>query len=154
MNDYATLVADSIMKEMEVSLTEMHNTVNTLYKSKKQLEGILSQLKNKDNADFVTEGQKLLDQLTQWDEKMVQRKTKAYDDVENFPNKFTSEYIFLINETESPMARVNEQNKARKIELDKQWVKFKAEADAFLNKSIPEFNKKLWEFGIGAISLE
>jgi len=31
-----------------------------------------------------------------WDEEMVQRKSKAYDDVENFPNKFTANYLFLI----------------------------------------------------------
>jgi len=38
---------------------------------------------------------------------LVQCKSKAYDDVENFSNKFTTEYLFLINHAENSIHRVN-----------------------------------------------
>jgi hypothetical protein len=38
----------------------------------------------------------------------VQRKSKAYDGVEHLPNKFTPNYLFLINQTESDLPRVNQ----------------------------------------------
>jgi len=94
-----------------------------------------------------------LSQLKTWDEDMVQRKSTAYDDVENFPNKFTAEYIFLINQTESAIPNVNQGSKDRKNELDKQWVGLKAKADNFINNLVPAFNKALWQAGVGAIKM-
>ena len=91
--------------------------------------------------------------MDEWDSEMVQRMSKAYDDVENFPNKFTAEYLFLINQTESSIPRVNEQNKKRRIELDNQWTALKNRGDQFINTSIPNINKKLWDNGIGAIKM-
>ena len=111
-------------------------------------------LKKNGKDDLAEEGQKLVDDLKKWDEDMVQRKSKAYDDVENFPNKFSAEYIFLINQTQSSIQRINDQNKVRKVELDAQWSKLKSTANSFINNKIPDFNKKLWDAGIGALKLD
>ena len=86
-----------------------------------------------------------------WDEDMVQRKAKAYDDVENFPNKFTAEYIYMINQTNSSIPRVNQPNKDRRNELDAQWKSLRATAIEILQTDLPAMNKKLWEQGIGAV---
>ncbi|MCU0451011.1 MAG: hypothetical protein MUC97_14425 [Bernardetiaceae bacterium] len=80
-----------------------------------------------------------------------QRRSKAYDDVENFPNKFTANYRFLANATESDLPRVNQASLARKPELDAEWAKLQACGTELLQKSIPAFNKLLWENGIGGI---
>jgi photosystem II stability/assembly factor-like uncharacterized protein len=145
---------DKIMTEMETKLTTMHNTVNLLYNANKQLSDVVTMLKREGKTDLANEGQNLLDALTKWDEDMIQRKSKAYDDVENFPNKFTAEYMFLINATESGIPRVNEPNIKRKAELDTQWNTLKHRADSFINTEIPNFNKKLWDNGIGAIKMD
>ena len=99
------------------------------------------------------EGQTLINDLDAWDKDMIQRKSQAYDDVENFPNKFSAEYLFLIDATNSSIPRVNQPSKDRKAELDAEWRTLKSKADGFMETSIPEFNKKLWEAGIGAIRL-
>ena len=88
-----------------------------------------------------------------WDEDMVQRKSQAYDDVENFPNKFSAEYIFMINQTSSTIPRLNKASKDRKVELDAQWAGLKARGNQFINTAIPAYNKVLWEAGIGALRL-
>ena len=145
---------DAFMTEMELTLTDMHNKVNTLYKAQKQLKGIIGSLKKNGNTNLANEGQQLVDNLKKWDEDMIQRMSKAYDDVENFPNKFSAEYLFLINQTQSSIPRVNNQNKARKVALDAQWQQLKATANSFMNTQIPAFNKKLWDAGIGAIKMD
>jgi len=142
---------DTIMTEMESNLTEMHNTVNTLSKAKAQIQEVVEALKKDGKTDLAKDAETLIKEIQTWDEKMIQRKSKAYDDVENFPNKFTAEYIFLINQTDSGIPRVNEQNKKRKTELDAQWRSLKNEAKSLMNTKIPDLNKKLWEAGIGAI---
>jgi photosystem II stability/assembly factor-like uncharacterized protein len=145
-------IYDAFMTEMEKSLTEMHNTVNTLKNIQENLKKIISHLnQDKKNNDLLKGGDELLKNLIQWDEAMVQRKSKAYDDVENFPNKFTAEYLFLINQTESTIPRVNKSSKDRKIVLDKQWENLKKQANTFINSAIPAYNKQLWEAGIGAL---
>jgi len=144
---------DNIMKEMETKLTEMHDMVNLLYKAKGQIESTISGIDAVKYKDLIEKGQQLVNGLTAWDEDMIQRKSKAYDDVENFPNKFTAEYIFLINQTESSIPRVNDQNKNRKVELDAQWNTLRNKGNSFINSEIPDFNKQLWEAGIGAIKM-
>ncbi|QCX01552.1 glycosyl hydrolase [Aggregatimonas sangjinii] len=140
----------TFMTELEENLTQMHTTLNSLYNVQQQLKEVL-----KDVADASTksEGNALLEHLDAWDKEMIQRKSQAYDDVENFPNKFTAEYLFLIDATNSAIPRVNQSSKDRKIELDAQWKILEAKANEFLNTSIPAFNKKLWDIGIGAIRI-
>jgi hypothetical protein len=86
-----------------------------------------------------------------WDEDMVQRKSKAYDDVENFPNKFTANYLFLINQTESDIPRVNQPSLDRLGQLTTEWSRLKARASEINDRDIPALNKRLWDAGLGAI---
>ena len=142
---------DAFMTEMEQKLTAMHNKVNALFKAQQQLKTVIKDLKN---ADLKAEGEKLVKQLDAWDKDMVQRKSKAYDDVENFSNKFTAEYLFLIDATNSSIPRVNKSSKDRKAELDEQWDILNREADRLTKTAIPSFNKQLWDAGVGAIQIK
>jgi hypothetical protein len=92
-----------------------------------------------------------LKKMKAWDEDMVQRKSKAYDDVENFPNKFTANYLFMINQTESDIPKVNQPSLDRMKELNATWATLKARGTELLERDIPAFNKRLWDAGLGAI---
>lgn len=71
--------------------------------------------------------------------------------MENFPNKFTAEYLFLINQAESGLPRVTQAMKSRRAELDAQWRELNVRATELLEQRVPAFNKKLWQEDIGAI---
>ena len=140
------------MSEMEQRLTQMHNKTNRVFKIRNQLKQLLESLPDEEPLKKLKEeGKELAEKLKKWDEEMVQRKSKAYDDVENFPNKFTAEYLFLINQTESDIPRVTQSSIDRRTELDSQWKTLERQADVFLNSEIPAFNQKLWAKKIGAI---
>jgi photosystem II stability/assembly factor-like uncharacterized protein len=142
----------STMWGMENELALMHRMVNDLYDKQKQLESLLSSLPASDKfAAVKKDGEALLRKMKAWDEDMVQRKSKAYDDVENFPNKFTANYMFLINQTESDIPRVNQPSLDRMKELNGQWSALKARANEILNQDIPSLNTRMWEAGLGAI---
>jgi len=141
---------DAFMTDAEAELTEMHNMVNQLYKAQQDLAEVLKKVTD---VEVKTKGEKLLADLKAWDTDMVQRKSQAYDDVENFPNKFTAEYLFMINQTNSSIARLNQSNKDRKAELDKKWETLKAKGNQLKNTEIPAYNKTLWDAGVGAIRL-
>jgi hypothetical protein len=140
-----------LMSSMEKELTGMHQLINSLYGKREQLEQVLGTLDPAKHGDLKKEGQSLVDRMRQWDEDMIQRKSKAYDDVENFPNKFTANYMFLINQTESDIPRVNQPNLDRLKELRAQWAPLEQTAHQLLHNQLPAFNKKLWEAGVGAV---
>lgn len=140
------------MSGMEQQLTEMHETTNRLYRQQQQLRDLIKQIKDDEqHAKLVEAGEKLAEELREWDELMVQRKSKAYDDVENFPNKFTAGYLFLINQSEGGLPRITQAVKARRSELDRQWKTLRGKAQAFSEQRIPQFNQQLWKAKIGAI---
>ncbi|MDQ3131403.1 MAG: glycosyl hydrolase, partial [Acidobacteriota bacterium] len=141
-----------LMSAMENELTLMHQTVNRLFEKQNQLKTILDSLPAGEKFNVIKkEGDGLLKKMKAWDEEMVQRKSKAYDDVENFPNKFTANYLFLINQTESDIPRVNQPSLDRLKQLNTEWSSLKSQADEILVKNIPTLNKMLWDAGIGAI---
>lgn len=141
-----------VMSSMEKELTAMHQLVNTMYTKKQQLESLLATLSADEKYTAVKkEGELLAQRMKAWDEDMVQRKSKAYDDVENFPNKFTANYMFLINQTESDIPKVNQPSLDLLKELTAEWTGLKKRADEILEKQIPAFNALLWQAGVGAI---
>ena len=142
---------DELMTAMEKNLTEMHQKVNLLYAVQLQLKKIVSELKA---SPLKSKGEELIARVDAWDQDMVQRKSQAYDDVENFPNKFTAEYLFLINQTSSDIPRVNQSSLDRKMELDAQWKMLDERAVKFIETEIPDYNRELWNAGIGAIRIE
>ncbi len=142
---------DAFMTEMETNLSSMHRMVNQLYKVQGQLKAVLAGM---EEGAVKTAGQDLLQKLVAWDQDMIQRKSQAYDDVENFPNKFTAEYIFLINQTNSVIPKVNKASKDRKMELEAQWNVLNTRAKSLVEQEIPAYNKTLWDNGIGAIQTQ
>jgi hypothetical protein len=59
--------------------------------------------------------------------------------------------MFLINQTESDIPRVNQPSLDRMKELNEQWASLKARAIQILENNIPALNKKAWDTGLGAI---
>jgi hypothetical protein len=144
-----------LMSDMEQLVTQMHHMVNNLHAKHEQLDQLLNKIPAGAQYDQIRkEGQALSDKMKTWDEDMVQRKSKAYDDVENFPNKFSANYMFMLNQTESDIPRVNQPNLDLKRQYDAEWAALKARADALLGKDIPAFNRLLWEAGVGGIWME
>jgi photosystem II stability/assembly factor-like uncharacterized protein len=138
----------------EATLTVMHRRVNKLKEVQDQIAQILKDLLEEQTySKVISEGEALVEKLKFWDEDMVQRKSKAYDDVENFPNKFTAEYIFLIDQNSSDLPKVSQASKDRLRVLEAKWELLKNRSEALINSSIPAYNKLLWDHGIGALKL-
>ena len=143
---------DTVMSGMEKELTTMHTLVNTLQAKREQLDALIKQIPAGDKYTAVKKAAEALSKkLVAWDEDMVQRKSKAYDDVENFPNKFTADYLFVLNQTESDLPRVNQPSLDQLKVLNAKWATLKGRADEITNKDLPALNKQLWDAGIGAI---
>ena len=142
----------TVMNSMETELTTMYRMVNSMNAKREQLASLIASLPADGKYNGLrTDGQVLVKKMKAWDDDMVQRKSKAYDDAENFPNKFTGNYMFLINQTESDIPRVNQPSLDLMKELNAEWGVLKNRGNEILNTSLPAMNKLLWEAGVGAI---
>ncbi|MBN3520287.1 glycosyl hydrolase [Algoriphagus lutimaris] len=140
------------MWSMEQELTKMHQMVNKEMDYQLQLISFLEKIEEDQTySNLYSKGQELLNELKAWDESMIQRKSKAYDDVENFPNKFTANYMYLINQTNSSIPKVNNGSKERREELEAEWEGLESEGMRLLETAIPAFNKLVQEAGIGIL---
>jgi photosystem II stability/assembly factor-like uncharacterized protein len=141
-----------VMLGMERDLTAMHERVNELHEKQAQLEALLKTLPADEKFAAVRrDGQALVEKLKAWDADMVSRRTRAYDDVENYAQKFTANVLFLINQTESDLPRVTQASLDRLEEAAAAWKALDARADEMRTRDIPSLNRQLWALGIGAI---
>ncbi len=146
---------DALMLQFEASATDMHQKVNLLHRMATDIRTSIQQLKetHKDTV-LIQEGKALLKAIKAWDTAMVQRRSQAYDDVENFENKFSAEYLFLMNQANNSLPKITQAVLDRKAELDKQWAEYKKTAEDLISNQIPAYNQKLWNVDIGAIKMQ
>ncbi|MBL0889346.1 MAG: glycosyl hydrolase [Gemmatimonadaceae bacterium] len=145
---------DAFMTRAEAELAVMHGTVNRLQDVRTQLKTMLAALPAEERYTGVRRSaDSLAARLAAWDSAMVSRRTRAYDDVENYAQQFTANWMFMVNATESDLPRVNQSSRDRLTELQTTWQSLKARSDAFVGRDIPALNRQLWDLGIGAIRL-
>ena len=150
-------VSDQDYLDLDKYATHMENNFNEMAKyinSNKELIDKLGVLVKEldENSEVKENGKKLLELMDNWDKKMMQRMSKAYDDVENFPNKFLADYLFILDEIKGDIPNVSEGILKSLKSHDEKWVELKKEIDEINQVNIPEYNKELWSIGIGALN--
>jgi photosystem II stability/assembly factor-like uncharacterized protein len=150
--DYADYHA--FMTAAEREFNQMHALVNEILVLRHKAEAILPKLEGEGLHELHGETQMLIGKMKDWDAEMIQRKSKAYDDVENFPNKFTANYLFALNHAESSIPRVNQATRDRLAELNRKWEILRQKGEQIRDGDIVQLNEKLWKAGIGAFWAE
>jgi photosystem II stability/assembly factor-like uncharacterized protein len=143
---------DTFMSSMEETLNDMHHKVNRILKMRTQVEEVVKDFPEGEKYTVLKKaGNDLVRKMKAWDEDMVQRKAKAYDDVDNYENKFTANYLFLINHSESDIPVVTKANRDRLAELTKEWEPLSTRAKEIIERDVPAYTRQLWDAGIGAV---
>ena len=94
------------MSSAAATYREMTNMTNLLNEINTKLKSLLAKMNPTNHNELIAMGNPLSEDLTLWDGIMVQRLSKAYDDVENFENGFTAHYLNLISESNSPIPKI------------------------------------------------
>lgn len=142
---------DEFMTKTEKVYNEMSTMTNDFYKIKNQLNLLKTELIIDGKNKLADDAQNLIFQLKKWDNIMVQRLSKAYDDVENFENGFTAHYLTLINSVDSDLPTITEGANTKLIELNIEWKKHKNQAINVIKPEIDQFNVACAKNGIGPI---
>ena len=140
---------DKFTSHMETNFNEMARYINMNKKQIDKLTLIVNELD--ENTLIKQSGERLLELMSNWDNKMMQRKTKAYDDVENFRNKFLADYLFILDEIKGDIPNVSEGILKSLDSHDKKWKELKKEIDEINEVDISNFNNDLLTLGMSSI---
>ena len=143
---------EEFMSAGEAAYTEMTRLTNKMYSTQQRLKQLLIKLDQDGLKKLHQQGKDLLKAMSDWDAKMVQRLSKAYDDVENYVNGFTAHYITLINQVDSDIPKITAGARSRMKELNDEWAALNKEAQAIQSDLIPAFNQACYEQGIGVLT--
>jgi photosystem II stability/assembly factor-like uncharacterized protein len=133
----------SLLQNIAADVNEIHVSVVRMRNMKKQLTGIIDRIENKDTyKSILALAGSINAKIDEWEAKLIQTKSESNDDVINFVNKLTANYIFLRGELDTNTPHVTSGHVQRFMELNKEWLMYKAELNAILENDIKNFNEK------------
>ncbi|WP_247237417.1 VPS10 domain-containing protein [Telluribacter sp. SYSU D00476] len=137
------------MIAIENGVKDIHESVLKMRKVRKQVSEVVDLLKDKADMKEVTDqGKALVKKLSAWEDKLVQNKSQSNDDVINFLNMLSADYIFVRGELDTNVPFVTNGQKQRVAELDAQWQKLKSEMNDIVSKEVAAFNTLTKQKGI------
>lgn len=142
------------MTAIEKGLNDIHGAVNRIASAREQIKSLVKILEDKGESKTIVEaGKDLMKKMEEWDSKLVQRKAESNDDIINFVNMLSADYIFLKGELDTNIPYVTKGVKDQLAALDARWQPLKAQYDSFIGNEIPAFNSKCHEANIGKITV-
>jgi hypothetical protein len=133
----------NLLQNIAADVNDIHVSDVRMRNLQKQLTGIVERIENNDAfKSIVTLADSINDKIDAWETKLIQTKSESNDDVINFVNKLTANYIFLRGELDTNTPHVTSGHVQRFKELNNEWLIYKAELNAILEKDIKNFNEK------------
>jgi hypothetical protein len=133
----------NLLQNIAADVNDIHVSVVRMRNLQKQLAGIIDRIENKEAYKSIVDlAGSMNAKIDEWEEKLIQTKSESNDDVINFVNKLTANYIFLRGELDTNTPHVTLGHVQRFKELNAEWLIYKAELNAILEKDIKNFNEK------------
>ncbi len=144
---------EQTLAAVDGKITEIHEDVNQMREVRKQINELADLLTDTVKYKMVIDsGKSLVKKLTAWEEELVQPKARSNDDIINFVNKLTANYIFLKGEMDVNTPAVTDGQRQRLQELNNDWAPLKTEYDG-LQKMVADYNTLCRNSGIGTITI-
>lgn len=141
-----------MLEKIEADITEMHLTVNTMRKARKQIAVLNESIK--DSIRFkvlVDEGKTLMAAIEKWEKNIVEEKITNGQDVINWPSKLNAEFFNLHGLIDSHDPTVTQGTKNRFTDLENQWNEFKSKYSNDIKTAIKVYNQHYQEAKVPAV---
>ena len=149
------LEQEELLLSIEKNIRDLNMTVTKARRIKVQLENDIKKMDKKESlSDLIEMAKKIIFQIDEWEQKLIQPKQKTFQDVINFHNKLNAEFVYLHEYVNSLDPKVTSGAKERFKDLD---YKFKMNMETFENDilgSIEKYNTEYKRMKIPAIILQ
>jgi hypothetical protein len=143
-----------LQSKVEAGIVDIHNSVNKMRKANKQIADLTEQLEAGDttaNKSIRDKAAAITKNLAKWEDALVQTKAQSNDDIINYINKLSADYIFLKGDLESNIPYTTKGQQDQYNYLDAQWKPLKKQMQDLVNNDIAELNKLCKEKDIAKI---
>ncbi|GAB3644128.1 hypothetical protein GCM10027423_47650 [Spirosoma arcticum] len=139
---------------IEDGVKEIHQGVNRMRKAQQQINALVDLIDDKPNLKAVADsGRAVAKRIKVWEEKVIQPKSQSNDDVINFENKLSADYMFLKGELDVNMPYVTTGQTARLAELNTTWQPLKTDMNRLIQDDIGRFNAQCRQLQIEKITV-
>lgn len=145
-----------LQTKVEAGIVDIHSSVNKMRKANKQITDLTEQLESGDttaNKSIREKAAAISKNLAKWEEALVQTKAQSNDDIINFINKLSADFIFLKGDLDSNIPYITKGQQDQYTFLDAQWKVLKKQMQDLINNDISELNKLCKEKDIAKIIL-
>lgn len=133
---------ESIMTKIEQDIRDMHLSVQQMIAIRQQVESLLRLLEGRPKyADLTRAGRATIERIDAWEKTLVQRKQKTPQDVINYENKLSAEYMALKEAADSHNPRVPSGIYIRYNDLSAEWQTAKKQMDNIMQNEVAVFNR-------------
>ncbi len=143
-----------LQSKVEAGIVDIHSSVNKMRKANKQIADLTEQLEAGDttaNKSIRDKAAAITKNLAKWEEALVQTKAQSNDDIINYINKLSADYIFLKGDLDSNIPFTTKGQEDQYKYLDVQWKALKKQMQDLVNNDIAELNKLCKEKDIAKI---
>ena len=147
------MTQQSLLKKVTGHITDIHESIIALRKVKKQLKVYNEILEDvEEEKELKEKGEKLIKQIDEWQNKVIQTKQKNTQDVINFPSKLNVEFFTIKGKLDSYDPRVTGGVKTRLSDLETEWAKHKESVED-LKKVINDYSREFKSSKAPALSV-
>ena len=143
-----------LLAQIEATIVHMHEAVNQMRSAKAQLNAYDKLLKDNESAKALLEkGEQLRERIKIWEENLIQPKQKTFQDVINFHNQLSADFMHLKGFVDVAEPKVTEGAKERLKDLMAAWKTYENEKTAIVEKEMTAFNELFKALDLPAIIL-
>ncbi|MBZ5857958.1 WD40/YVTN/BNR-like repeat-containing protein [Flavihumibacter profundi] len=133
----------------ENGVRDIHQSVLKMRVAKDQVTQLISVIGNDDRyTEAKKSAQALLARMNKWEDELVQNKAQSNDDIINYINRLSADYIFLKGEMDVNIPFVTDGQKEQLNVLDGNWKPLKDEYDGIVKSGLAELNAVCRKLGI------
>ena len=134
---------EELLVEMDEAIRSIHKSVNSGRLVQEQLHAVIKTLElQQGQEDLVSEAKDMLKAFETWELQLIQPKQKTFQDVINFENKLSAEFVNLQMKADAADPRQPEALLARFAALKAEWNTYKKELDTMIKEDLASFNSK------------
>lgn len=139
------------LAEVDEKVNEIHRAVNQMRLVQNQIKVLPDLLVDTAKYKAIIDSGKVLNKrIAAWEEKLIQPKSQSNDDVINFTNMLTANYIFLKGELNNNIPGITEGERQRLEELNAEWTPLKLVYNN-LQLEVKKYNAQCSDAGLETI---
>ncbi len=141
------------LQRIEHAIRDMHQAVNQMRDVREQIRHIIPFLEKskKEHQELIQKGRKVMECIDHWELALVQPKQETAQDVINYPNQLSAEFMDLKRRVDTQDPRLTEGVKQRYRQLEAEWQTHKAKMQSIREGEIAQFNRIFREKDLPAL---